>query len=51
MSWELDKLPFDFETKPVLKKLISAHRALAELKGVAQTIPRQGILNFFSFDR
>ncbi len=46
MSWKLDKLPFDFdvETKPVLKKLTIAHRALAELKGVAQTIPRQDIL-------
>lgn len=46
MSWKLDKLPFDFdvETKPVLKKLTGAHRALAELKGVAQTIPRQDIL-------
>ena len=46
MSWKLGKLPFkiDVETKPVLKKLTSAHRALAELKGVAQTIPRQDIL-------
>jgi len=46
MSWELGKLPFetDVETKPVLKKLAKAHRALAELKGVAQTIPRQDIL-------
>lgn len=46
MSWKLDKLPFDFdvETKPVLKRLTGAHRALAELKGVAQTIPRQDIL-------
>jgi len=46
MSWKLDEIPFDFdvETKPVLKKLTSAHRALAELKWVAQTIPRQDIL-------
>jgi len=46
MSWKLGELPFkiDVETKPVLKKLASAHRALAELKGVAQTIPRQDIL-------
>ena len=46
MSWELGKLPFetDVETKPVLKKLAKAHRALAELKGVAQTILRQDIL-------
>jgi Fic family protein len=46
MSWKLENLPFkiDVETKPVLKKLASAHKALAELKGVAQTIPRQDIL-------
>lgn len=39
-------LPYDveIETKKVLKKLAGAHRALAELKGVAQTIPRQDIL-------
>jgi len=33
-----------FETTAVLKKLASASRQLAELKGVAATIPRQGIL-------
>lgn len=32
------------ETRPVLKKLASAHRYLAELKGVAHTIPNQTIL-------
>ena len=32
------------ETKPVLKKLASAHRYLAELKGVAASIPNQSIL-------
>ncbi|RPI25463.1 MAG: Fic family protein [Acidobacteria bacterium] len=34
----------DLETKEVLKKCISAHRALAELKGAGQTIPNQGML-------
>lgn len=39
-------LPFDFdlETKPVLKKMAQAHRALAELKGVTGIIPNQNIL-------
>lgn len=32
------------ETKPVLKKLASAHRYLAELKGIAASIPNQSIL-------
>lgn len=32
-------LPFDIETKAVMKQLISANRKLAELRGVAQTIP------------
>lgn len=32
------------ETREILKKLSSAHRYLAELKGVATTIPNQGIL-------
>ena len=46
MSYKPLTLPFDFEieTKPVLKKLAGAHRALAELKGVAHSIPRQEIL-------
>lgn len=46
MNWLPSELPYnvDFETKAVLKKLAGAHRALAELKGVAQTIPRQDIL-------
>lgn len=46
MKWVLQHLPYpgDFETKKVLKKLNNAHRALAELKGVAQSIPRQEIL-------
>lgn len=46
MSWKPSYLPYekDLETKVVLKKLVGAHRALAELKGVAQTIPKQEIL-------
>lgn len=40
------KLPFpaDLETKPVLKKLATAHRALAELKGAAGLVPNEAIL-------
>ncbi len=34
----------DIETKPVLKKLSKAHQALAELKGIAATIPNESIL-------
>ena len=34
----------DLETVPVLKKLNSAHRYLAELKGICRSIPNQGIL-------
>ncbi len=42
----LKRLPIekDIETKRVLKRLSSAHRALAELKGVASTIPNENIL-------
>ena len=36
--------PVELETRPVLKKVISATRALAELKGVANLIPDQAIL-------
>lgn len=45
-SWNLSALPLDseFETKKVLKALPSAHAALAELKGIASTIPNQHIL-------
>lgn len=32
------------ETTPVLKRLAEAHRYLAELKGVAATIPNERIL-------
>jgi len=34
----------DLETTAVLKKCISAHRTLAELKGMGETIPNQSIL-------
>jgi Fic family protein len=46
MSWKPSYLPvgMEIETKAVLKKLTGAHRALAELKGIAQSIPRQDIL-------
>jgi Fic family protein len=37
-------LDCDVETKTVLKRLPSAHAALAELKGIASTIPNQSIL-------
>ena len=45
-AWRLTELPLnvDLETKKVLKALPSAHAALAELKGIASTIPNQGIL-------
>lgn len=33
-------LSYDLETKTVLKQLNNSNRALAELKGVALTIPR-----------
>jgi Fic family protein len=37
-------LDWDVETKTVLKSLPSAHAALAELKGIASTMPNQSIL-------
>ncbi len=37
-------LPYDVESKAVLKQLSSAHRRLAELKGIAETIPNEHIL-------
>lgn len=45
-GWKLTALPLqmDIETKAVLKSLPSAHAALAELKGIASTIPNQSIL-------
>lgn len=46
MNWQPTPLPYasDLESKTILKALNRAHRALAELKGVARSIPRQDIL-------
>jgi Fic family protein len=46
MSHSISLLPLDIdiESKVVLKKLARAHQALAELKGVAATIPNESIL-------
>lgn len=46
MQANIDQLPFtkDLESRKVLKALNSAHRALAELKGIAATIPNEIIL-------
>jgi Fic family protein len=46
MQYAVPLLPLsiDLETKTVMKKLASAHRALAELKGVASLMPNQAIL-------
>ncbi len=43
---KMEKLPLtkDIESKKVLKKLSAAHRALAELKGIATGIPNKNIL-------
>jgi Fic family protein len=46
-SYSVSPLPGDIgdiENKVILKKLAKAHRALAELKGVVNTIPNQEIL-------
>jgi Fic family protein len=45
-SFVLKPLPpaIDLEIKSILKKSATAHRYLAELKGVSETIPNQGIL-------
>ena len=42
----LELLPpnIDLETKKILKQLVRAHRALAELKGFADTMPNKNIL-------
>lgn len=37
-------LPFDLESREVMRQLNKANRKLAELKGVAQTIPNERIL-------
>ena len=34
-------IQYDLETKPALKQLAKANKALAELKGVAATIPNE----------
>ena len=46
IMWSIKHLPFDIdvESKLVLKSLPKAHAALAELKGIATTIPNQNIL-------
>lgn len=46
MNWQLPQLPPDknVETINILKSLPSAHSALAELKGIASTMPNQNIL-------
>jgi Fic family protein len=46
MTWKLIPLPYaeDLETKSILKQLPTAHAALAELKGIVQSIPNQIIL-------
>lgn len=36
--------PVELETKAVLKRAVAAHRALADLRGMASRIPNQGIL-------
>jgi Fic family protein len=45
-EWALEELPLKInpETKKILKSLPAAHAALAELKGMASTIPNQNIL-------
>ncbi len=44
--YDIPELPlgFDFETKAVLRQLNKANKRLAELKGVALTIPNENIL-------
>jgi Fic family protein len=46
MPWNLSPLPYDvdLESKSILKRLPSAHAALAELKGLVYSIPNQEIL-------
>ncbi len=46
MTYTIPKLPPEgvVETSKILKKAISANKVIAELKGVADTIPNQGIL-------
>ncbi len=46
MQFVLKPLPpsIDLESKAILKKAVVAHRYLAELKGMSETIPNQSIL-------
>ncbi|MEM9092662.1 MAG: Fic/DOC family N-terminal domain-containing protein [Cyanobacteria bacterium P01_F01_bin.53] len=46
MNYSLSQMPLgnDIETKVVLRKLIQANKALAELKGLVATIPNERIL-------
>ncbi len=46
MNWKPSPLPpnIELDSKPILKQLVKANRALAELKGVASTIPNEIIL-------
>lgn len=46
MDWQLSKLPPEKnpESIEILKRLPGAHSALAELKGIASTMPNQSIL-------
>ncbi len=45
-NWKLEELPVRkvVENRKILKRLPKAHAALAELKGIASTIPNQNIL-------
>jgi Fic family protein len=45
-AFKLSKLPpkANLETVKILKQLVKANRALAELKGTAKTIPNSNIL-------
>ena len=44
--FELKLLPpkHDLESKSILKQCIKAHKALAQLRGISQSIPDQGML-------
>jgi Fic family protein len=48
MDYDVHPLPYadeaSLESRAVLKRLASAHRYLAELKGIAKTIPNENIL-------
>ncbi len=44
MMIQLLPLQSDFYTKKIIKKVISANKALAELNGISQKIPNQNIL-------